>query len=143
MEDFQLGIESYQTQLNLTHPQLSITCPETVADYTVIESPLAVLFRDRYNVLITMRIDEVHKFSDGTLMRVDEALDYRIKEYKVYNRRSGGYTSILTDKTLKLNLKALQAIRKRLQLRRIFRSLESFVGGRIREGDYRLLQRTE
>ncbi|GJT01023.1 hypothetical protein Tco_0822192 [Tanacetum coccineum] len=35
------------------------------------------------------------------------------------------------------------AIQKRLKLRQIFRNLESFVGGRIREGDYRLLQRTE
>ncbi|GKD20706.1 hypothetical protein Tco_1222409 [Tanacetum coccineum] len=35
------------------------------------------------------------------------------------------------------------AIQKRLKTRRIFRNLESFVGGRIREGDYRLLQRTE
>ncbi|GKA11725.1 hypothetical protein Tco_0691271 [Tanacetum coccineum] len=35
------------------------------------------------------------------------------------------------------------AIQKRLKTRRIFRNLESFVGGRIREGDYRLLKRTE
>ncbi|GJW78426.1 hypothetical protein Tco_0140108 [Tanacetum coccineum] len=35
------------------------------------------------------------------------------------------------------------AIQKRLKTRRIFRNLERFVGGRIREGDYRLLQRTE
>nr|GEV40029.1 retrovirus-related Pol polyprotein from transposon TNT 1-94 [Tanacetum cinerariifolium] len=35
------------------------------------------------------------------------------------------------------------AIQKRLKTRRIFRNLESFVGGRVRDGDYRLLKRTE
>nr|GFA71144.1 hypothetical protein [Tanacetum cinerariifolium] len=32
------------------------------------------------------------------------------------------------------------AIQKRLKTRRIFHNLESFVGGRVREGDYRLLK---
>ncbi|GJW53455.1 hypothetical protein Tco_0097540 [Tanacetum coccineum] len=36
----------------------------------------------------------------------------------------------------------ITAIEKRLQIRRIFRSLESFVGGRIRDIDYRLINRT-
>nr|GEV49732.1 hypothetical protein [Tanacetum cinerariifolium] len=35
------------------------------------------------------------------------------------------------------------AIQNRLKTRRIFRNLESFVGGRVRDGDYRLLKRTE
>nr|GEW15594.1 hypothetical protein [Tanacetum cinerariifolium] len=35
------------------------------------------------------------------------------------------------------------AIQRRLRTMRIFRNLESFVGGRVREGDYRLLKRTE
>ncbi|GJT87948.1 hypothetical protein Tco_1069665 [Tanacetum coccineum] len=34
----------------------------------------------------------------------------------------------------------ITAIEKRLQIRRIFRSLESFVGGRIRDIDYRLIK---
>ncbi|GJV89836.1 hypothetical protein Tco_1533774 [Tanacetum coccineum] len=36
----------------------------------------------------------------------------------------------------------LSGSRKRLQIRRIFQSLESFVGGRIRDIDYRLINRT-
>ncbi|GJV42450.1 hypothetical protein Tco_1420890 [Tanacetum coccineum] len=36
----------------------------------------------------------------------------------------------------------ITAIEKRLQIRRIFQSLESFVGGRIRDIDYRLINRT-
>nr|GFB97910.1 hypothetical protein [Tanacetum cinerariifolium] len=39
VEDFQLGIESYQTQLNLTKPGWDATSYEFKHDYTIIESP--------------------------------------------------------------------------------------------------------
>nr|GFC01982.1 hypothetical protein [Tanacetum cinerariifolium] len=42
VEDFQLGIESYQTQLKLTKPQWDATGFEYKHDYTVIDSPRAV-----------------------------------------------------------------------------------------------------
>ncbi|GJU53750.1 hypothetical protein Tco_1227464 [Tanacetum coccineum] len=44
VEDFQLGIESYQKQLNLTKPGLDTTGFEYKHDYTIIESPRAVVF---------------------------------------------------------------------------------------------------
>ncbi|GJS33636.1 hypothetical protein Tco_0532018, partial [Tanacetum coccineum] len=50
-------------------------------DYTVMDSPRAVTFRDRYGVQMIMRFDEIHKYSDGTLQQIDEALDYRVKEF--------------------------------------------------------------
>nr|GEY67845.1 E-beta-farnesene synthase [Tanacetum cinerariifolium] len=50
VEDFQLGIESYQTQVNLTKPQWTATGFEYKHDYTVIESPRAVIFQDKYGV---------------------------------------------------------------------------------------------
>ncbi|GJY70418.1 hypothetical protein Tco_0474121 [Tanacetum coccineum] len=55
-------------------------------DFTVIESPRAVTFRDKYGVQMIMRFNEIHKFSDSTLQQIDEALDYRVKEFKwVFN----------------------------------------------------------
>nr|GEZ64595.1 hypothetical protein [Tanacetum cinerariifolium] len=48
VEDFQLGIESYQTQLNLTKPQWDATGFEYKHDYIVIDSPRAVTFREKY-----------------------------------------------------------------------------------------------
>ncbi|GJY85585.1 hypothetical protein Tco_0499611 [Tanacetum coccineum] len=83
VEDFQLGIESYQTQLNLTKPRWEATGFEYKHDYTVIDSPRAVTFRDRYGVQMIMRFNEIHKFSDGTLQQIDEALDYRVKEFQI------------------------------------------------------------
>nr|GFA80600.1 hypothetical protein [Tanacetum cinerariifolium] len=113
VEDFQLGVESYQTQVNLTKPQWTATDFEYKHDYTVIESPRAVIFQDKYGVQMMMRFNAIHKFSDGTLLKdVDRCNAFMF------------------------------TIKRRLRTRRIFRNLKSFVGGPVREGDYRLLRRT-
>nr|GEY76567.1 hypothetical protein [Tanacetum cinerariifolium] len=62
VEDFQLWIESYQTQVNLTKPQWTATGFEYKHDYTVIESPRAVIFLDKYRVQMMMHFNEIHKF---------------------------------------------------------------------------------
>ncbi|GJT37627.1 hypothetical protein Tco_0937492 [Tanacetum coccineum] len=87
VEDFQLGIESYQKQLNLTKPGWDVKGYEFKHDYTIIESPRAVVFP-----------------KDMT----------RSKEF-------------------------MSAINRRLKARRIYQNLECFVGGRVRDIDYRLL----
>ncbi|GJS79858.1 retrovirus-related pol polyprotein from transposon TNT 1-94 [Tanacetum coccineum] len=143
VEDFQLGIESYQTQLNLTKPRWDAKGFEYKHDFTVIDSPRAVTFRDKYGVQMIMRFNEIHKFSDGTLQQIDEALDYRVKEFRVNRMNPGLDTRFWTKKDVDRSKEFMFAIQKRLKTRRIFRNLESFVGGRIREGDYRLLKRTE
>ncbi|GKC36957.1 hypothetical protein Tco_1049341 [Tanacetum coccineum] len=143
VEDFQLGIESYQTQLNLTKPRWDATGFEFKHDFTVIDSPRAVTFRDKYGVQMIMQFNEIHKFSDGTLQQIDEALDYRVKEFKVNRINPGLNTRFWTRKDVDRSKEFMFAIQKRLKTRRIFQNLESFVGGRIREGDYRLLKRTE
>ncbi|GJW94840.1 hypothetical protein Tco_0174512 [Tanacetum coccineum] len=78
-DEKKLGIESYQTQLNLTKPRWDATGFEFKHDYTVIDCPRAITFRDRYGVQMILRFNEIHKFSDGTLQQIDEALDYRVK----------------------------------------------------------------
>nr|GEU50143.1 retrovirus-related Pol polyprotein from transposon TNT 1-94 [Tanacetum cinerariifolium] len=88
-EDFHLGIESYQTQLNLTKPRWDAMGFEYKHDYTVIDSSRAVTFRDRYEVQMITRFNEIYKFSDGTLQQIDEALDCRVKEFKI-NRMNPG-----------------------------------------------------
>nr|GEV38784.1 hypothetical protein [Tanacetum cinerariifolium] len=98
VEDFQLGIESYQTQLNLTKPQWDATGFEYKHDYTVIDSLKAVMFRDKYRVQMMMRFNEIHKFNDGTLQQIDEALDYRVKEFKINRMNPGLNTRFWTRK---------------------------------------------
>nr|GEU70988.1 histone deacetylase 14 [Tanacetum cinerariifolium] len=97
-EDFQLGIESYLTQVNLTKPQWMATGFEYKHDYTVIKSPRDVIFRDKYGVQMMMRFNEIHKFSDRTLQQIDEALDYRVKEFRINKMNPGLNTRFWTRK---------------------------------------------
>ncbi|GJR97965.1 hypothetical protein Tco_0270139 [Tanacetum coccineum] len=112
-------------------------------DFTVTDSPRAVTFRDKYGVEMIMRFNEIHKFSDDTLQQIDESLDYRVKEFKVNRMNPGLNTRFWSTKDVDRSKEFMFAIQKRLKTRRIFRNLESFVGGRVREWDYGLLQRTE
>nr|GEY03313.1 hypothetical protein [Tanacetum cinerariifolium] len=143
VEDFQLGIENYQTQLNLTKPHWDATGYEYKHDYTLIDSPRAAIFRDKYGVQMMMRVNEIHKFSDGTFQQIDKASDYRIKEFRINRMNSGLNTRFWTRMDVDRSKAFMFAIQRCLKTRRIFCSLESFVGGRVREGDYRLLKRTE
>ncbi|GJV68610.1 hypothetical protein Tco_1484119 [Tanacetum coccineum] len=110
------------TAVKLWTRNLVIRHYEFKHDYTIIEFPRAVVFPVNNNERKIMRFNEIYKFSDGTLTRILEALDYRVKEFKV-NR--------------------LNPIERRMKMRRIYQNLECFVGGRVRDIDYRLLQRME
>nr|GEU69570.1 retrovirus-related Pol polyprotein from transposon TNT 1-94 [Tanacetum cinerariifolium] len=99
--------------------------------------------QDRYGVQLIMRFNEIHKFSDGTLQQIDEALDYRVKEFKVNRMNPGLNTRFWTRKDVDRSKEFMFAIQKWLKTKRIFRNLESFVGRRVRDRDYRLLKRTE
>ncbi|GKE23286.1 hypothetical protein Tco_1434798 [Tanacetum coccineum] len=143
VKDFQLDIESYQKQLNLTKPGWDAKGFEYKHDYIIIESPRAVVFPVSNNEQKIMRFNEIYKFSNGTLTNILEALDYRVEEYKVNQLNSGMNTRFWTAKDVTRNKEFIHAIERRLKTRRIFRNLECFVGGRIRDIDYRLLQRNE
>nr|GEX36489.1 hypothetical protein [Tanacetum cinerariifolium] len=99
-------------------------------DYTVIESPRAVIFQDKYGVQMMMRFNEIHKFSDGTLQQIDEALDYRVKEFRINRMNPCLNTRFWTKNDVDRCNVFMFAIQRRLRTRRIFRNLESFVGGR-------------
>ncbi|GJT26674.1 hypothetical protein Tco_0906949 [Tanacetum coccineum] len=51
-------------------------------DYTIIESPRVIVFLVDNNDRNIMRFNKIYKFSDGTLTRILEALDYRVMEFK-------------------------------------------------------------
>nr|GFC05055.1 hypothetical protein [Tanacetum cinerariifolium] len=79
MVDLQLGVKSYQKRLNLMKPDTyrsDLKCKEA---YTAYSNPRGFIYlnKDKKNRL--MRIDELHKFSDGTLTDVRTALDDRLK----------------------------------------------------------------
>nr|GEU32513.1 hypothetical protein [Tanacetum cinerariifolium] len=107
--------------------------------YTIIESPRAVVFLVNNNKRKIMRFNKIYKFSDGTLTRILEALDYRSKEFKVKRLNSGMNTRFWTQKDVTRSKEFIAAIERRLKTRRIYWNLECFVGGRVRDIDYKLL----
>nr|GEV73635.1 hypothetical protein [Tanacetum cinerariifolium] len=42
-----------------------------------------VIAKRDFKVQMMMRFNEIHKFNDGTLEQIDEALDYRVKEFRI------------------------------------------------------------
>ncbi|GJT75149.1 hypothetical protein Tco_1041874 [Tanacetum coccineum] len=140
--DLQLGIESYQTKVNLERPNWDAADYYFKEDYTIVPKPRAVVYRDRNNQRKLMRLNELHKFSDGTLTRVMEKLDQMVKDFHLFEYNKGMETRKWSEDDKRRSKDFITAIEKRLQIRRIYRSLESFVGGRIRDIDYRLINRT-
>nr|GEY07409.1 hypothetical protein [Tanacetum cinerariifolium] len=86
------------TAVNLWTTHLDATGFEYKHDYTVIDSSRAITFWNRYGVQMIMQFNEIHKFSDGTLHQIDEALDYRVKEFKVNRMNPGLNTRFWTRK---------------------------------------------
>nr|GEY18614.1 hypothetical protein [Tanacetum cinerariifolium] len=69
--------------------------------------------------------------------------DFKVKEFRINRINPGLNTRFWTRKDIDPCKAFMFAIQRHLRTRRIFRNLESFVGERVREGDYRLLKRTE
>nr|GEZ80116.1 hypothetical protein [Tanacetum cinerariifolium] len=124
VEYFQLGIKSYQTQLNLTKPGWDAAGYEFKHDYTIIESPRAVVFPVNNNERKIMRFNEIYTFSNGTLTRI--LLAYRVKEFKIKRLNPGMKTHFWTQKDLTRSKEFIAAIERRLKTRRIYRNLECF-----------------
>ncbi|GJU56348.1 hypothetical protein Tco_1230062 [Tanacetum coccineum] len=105
-EDLQLGIESYQKQLNLTKPGWDAMGYEYKHDYTIIESPCAVVFPVSNNERKIIRFNEVYKLSDGTLTNILEVMHYKVRRVQ-FNRsiRLGDSdVNTLKDPTLTLEI---------------------------------------
>nr|GEW43869.1 hypothetical protein [Tanacetum cinerariifolium] len=138
VEDLQLGVESYQKKLNLTRPDTYRSDLKRREAYTAYSNPRGFIYQNKDKKNRLMRIDELHKFSDGTLNDVRNALDDRLKGIRMQYFPSTIWRKGDKDRAAAM----IQAIDKMPKTRMIIRSLEKFVGGRLYEGDLRMLQRT-
>ncbi|GKC26393.1 hypothetical protein Tco_1033687 [Tanacetum coccineum] len=105
------------TKLNLTQLDWDASDFLFKEDYTIVSKPRAVIYRDKNDQKKMMR--ETEEYNKGMETRIWSEDD---------RRRSKDF---------------MKVIERMLKIRRIFRSLESFVGGRLRDVDYRLIQITE
>ncbi|GJX14251.1 hypothetical protein Tco_0206009 [Tanacetum coccineum] len=138
VEDLQLGFKSYQKKLNLTKPDTYIPYLKRRDAYIAYSNPKGFIYqnKDKKNRLI--RIDELYKFSNGTLNDVWTALNDHLKGIQMEYLPQSIWRQSDKDKAGAM----IQEIDKQLKTRRIMRCLERFVGGRQYEGDFWLLQRT-
>nr|GEX05409.1 hypothetical protein [Tanacetum cinerariifolium] len=137
VEDLQLGVKSYQKKLNLTKPDSYRSDLKSKEAYTAYSNPWGFIYQNKDKRNRLMRIAELHKFSDGMLTDVRTALDDRLKGIRMQNLPQSIWRKSDKDRAAAM----IQAIDKRLK-RRIMRRLERFVGGRLYEGYFRMLQRT-
>nr|GEY08341.1 hypothetical protein [Tanacetum cinerariifolium] len=79
VEDLQLGVESYQKKLNLKRPYTYRSDLKYKEAYSVYSNPRGFIYQNKDKQNRLMQIDELHKFSDRTLIDVRTALDDRLK----------------------------------------------------------------
>nr|GEX83874.1 hypothetical protein [Tanacetum cinerariifolium] len=131
VEDLQLGVESYQKRLNLTKLDTYRFDLKRREAYTAYSNPRGFIYQNRDKKNRLMRIDELYKFSDGTLNDVRNALDDRLKGIRMQYLPTTIWRKWDKDRAAAMT----QTIDKMLKTKRIMRSLERFVGGRQYEGD--------
>nr|GFC67443.1 hypothetical protein [Tanacetum cinerariifolium] len=83
VEDPQLGVESYQKRLNLTKPDTYRPDLKRREVYTAHSNPTGFIYQNKDKKNRLMRIDKLHKFSNGMLNDVRNALDDRLKEIQI------------------------------------------------------------
>ncbi|GKA43482.1 hypothetical protein Tco_0736206 [Tanacetum coccineum] len=106
--------------------------------YTPYKDPQGFIYVDDYKRNRLMRSDELYKFSDGTLTRLLSLLEDITKNIDIEYLPKRRW-STLEKKRAHFMIKD---INKLLKERRMMRSLEKFIGGRLYGTDLRLLQRT-
>ncbi|GJS02406.1 hypothetical protein Tco_0318914, partial [Tanacetum coccineum] len=138
VEDLQLGIESYQKKLNHTKPDMYRSYLKRKTSYTAYSNPKGFIYQNKDKKNRLMRIDELHKFSDTTLNDVRSALDDILKRIRMEYLPQTVWRNVDRERAGAM----IQAIDRQLRNRRLMRSLEKFVSGRLYMGDLRLLERT-
>ncbi|GKB64404.1 hypothetical protein Tco_0920590, partial [Tanacetum coccineum] len=83
VEDLQLGVESYQKKLNLTKPDTYRLDLKQREAYTAYSNPRGFIYQNKYKKNRLMYIDELHKFSDGTLNDVLTTLNNRLTRIRM------------------------------------------------------------
>nr|GEX86253.1 hypothetical protein [Tanacetum cinerariifolium] len=141
VEDVQLGVESYQTKLNLTKPQLMEGCFSQKVMYTILSHPIGIVYEGTDNRKRLRRANELHKFSDGTINKVYNKLKVILRNNRLGYHNEGMKEYKWTKKDQERTQNFIKKIKKMLKERIRLRRLEFFIGGRRNMTDYRLLVR--
>ncbi|GJX37975.1 hypothetical protein Tco_0251278 [Tanacetum coccineum] len=129
LTNLNLGVESYQKKLNITKPDTYRFDLKRRDAYTAYSNPRGFIYQNKDKKNKLMLIDELHKFSDGTLDDVRTALNDRLKGIRMEYLPKTIWRQSDRERAKAM----IQAIDKQLKSRRIMRSLKKFVGGDSRD----------
>nr|GEY74455.1 hypothetical protein [Tanacetum cinerariifolium] len=118
---------AFNKRLNLTKPDTYRSDLMRRKAYIAYSNPRGFIYQNKDKKNRLMRIGELHKFSDGTLNDVRNALDDRLKGIRMKYLPQTIWRKGDKDRAAAM----IQSIDKMLKTRRIMRSLERFVGGRL------------
>nr|GEW29852.1 hypothetical protein [Tanacetum cinerariifolium] len=138
VEDLQLGVESYQKQINVTKPNTTRPDLRKRHPYTPYKNPQGFIYFDEYQRNRLMRSDKLYKFSDGPLTRLLSSLEDITKNIDIEYLPKRRW-STLEKKKDHCMIKDINKLFKEMRMKR---SLEKFVGGRLYGTDLRLLKQT-
>nr|GEU82672.1 hypothetical protein [Tanacetum cinerariifolium] len=113
-QDLQLGVESYQKKLNLNKSDSYRSNLKHKEAYTTYSNPRGFIYQNTDKKNRLMRIDELHKFSAGTLIDVRTALDDRLKGIQMQYLPQSIWRKSDKDRATAM----IQAIDKRLKTKR-------------------------
>ncbi|GKC36678.1 hypothetical protein Tco_1049062 [Tanacetum coccineum] len=116
-------VESYQKKLNITNPDTYRSDLIRREQYTAYSCPRGFIHQNKDKKNRLMRLEELYKFSDGTLDDVRTALDDRLKRIRMEYLPKTIWRQSDRERATTM----IQAIDKRLKSRRIIRSLERFI----------------
>ncbi|GKB34910.1 hypothetical protein Tco_0879852 [Tanacetum coccineum] len=75
LKELQLGIESYQKKIKITKPETTRPNIRKRDPYTPYKDPQGFIYVDDQGRNMLIRSDELYKFSDGTLTRLQTSLE--------------------------------------------------------------------
>ncbi|GJW49740.1 hypothetical protein Tco_0091091 [Tanacetum coccineum] len=138
VEDLQLGVESYQKKINVIRPDTYKPDLRKRHPYTPYKDPQGFIYVDDFERNRLMRTDELYKFSDGTLNRLLTSLNDITNNIDMDYLPKRRWSNLEKKRAHYM----IKDINKLMKERRLMRSFERFVGGRLYGTDPRLLQRT-
>ncbi|GKA08494.1 hypothetical protein Tco_0687825 [Tanacetum coccineum] len=126
VKDLQLGVKRYYKKINITKPETTRPGLMNKDPYNPYQDPQGFIYVDTQGRNRLMRSDELYKFSDGTLTRLQTSLDDITKNIRMEYLTQRRWSS-LEKKRANFMIKAID---KQLKERRMMRSLKKFVGRR-------------
>ncbi|GKD88528.1 hypothetical protein Tco_1364035 [Tanacetum coccineum] len=135
---FNLELKSLSKRSNVTKPDTTRPDLRKRHPYTPYKDPQGFIYVDDHKRNRLMRSDELYKFSDGALTRLLSSLEEITKNIDMKYLPKRRWITLEKKRAYFM----INDINKLLKERRMMRSLEKFVGGRLYGTDLRLLQRT-